>query len=564
MATPKTTEDPSNSNINSNPPVDENTGDSSAIDSGVKAQFKPVGTSGTQIFAGYFSEEYLQTLRGRRGAKVWDEIRRSESQVSMLLNAIMNPIKSATWEFEVAEGVPNGEQHKALVEYCAKDMIDWETHLHEALTNLIFGFSLFETIHNVVFNHPKFGTFNGLKALAFRSQKTIERWIVDTDSGDLETIVQWVQGDLSRDKSNYFNIPAQFCLLFSVQKEGDNYEGISLLRPMYGAWFRKNLYLKIMGIGIEKNAIGTPVGTIPAGKQDPEQLAKFKEVLESFTTHESAYMTIPSGWAVTILQNSFDPAKLKEAILMENTEMINSVVANFLALGTNGGGGAFALGSELSKFFLSGIQIYANIISGVWNRKLIPDLIKLNFGPQDAYPKLKASGINDESGKELAEVLMLLTKAQGIKPDLKLEEYLRKMYSLPKVDPTTTRELINVTERINGPDVTTDLQDPATDPNAQGKLATPPNGGAMKFAERRLLLAETYKKQWANNKGDVKQVMQDGLKVMYDDLKNQIRRQFKNATPSQRKSIGLGLKPKTQDYVKQLREALAKIANQAL
>lgn len=544
-----------------NPVAPETGGDSNSFESGVKTQLKPLGVSGTELFAGYFNEEYLQQLRGRKGAKQWDEIRRSESQVAMLMNAVMNPIKSATWEFEAAENVADAEKHRDLIKYCAFDMIDWEAHLHEALTLIPFGFAMFEKIDTVIFGHPQFGTFNGIKALAFRSQKTIERWIVDPSTGNLSKVIQWVQGDLVSDKSNLLEMDAKFLLVMTNNKEGDNYEGISALRPMFGAWFRKNLYLKIAAIGMEKSAIGIPIGTIPTGKQTKEQLDSFKEVLSNFAAHESAYLLKPQGWEVAIEKNDFDASAVKEMILLENTEMINSLVANFLALGMNGGGGAFALGNSLAEFFLSGIQTYADIIAGVWNRQLIPNQVRLNYGPQPAYPKLKVSGISDKAGKELAEILALLSKSQAVKPDMKLEEFLRTRYSLPKVDPTTTRELINVTEKITGPSVATDLQDPAADPNATGTI-TPPT--PTQLSEKRIQLAETWKQQWKSSKDELKQVMQDGLMEVYQSYKDQVSRLYKQSTAANRGSIGLKLQPKTSNYVKALREALAEIANTAL
>ena len=103
---------------------EEKTNDSSAFDAGARSQFKALGSSGTDLYSGYFKEEYLQELRGRKGAKLFDEIRRSEAQVSMLLNAIMNPIKAGVWEFEAADPneVPNAEMHKEIIEFMAKDL----------------------------------------------------------------------------------------------------------------------------------------------------------------------------------------------------------------------------------------------------------------------------------------------------------------------------------------------------------------------------------------------------------------------------------------------------------
>jgi hypothetical protein len=520
----------------------ENKTDSTVFESGVKIQTQPLGKSGTEINAGYFSEEYLQTLRGRKGAKIFDEMRRSETQVSMLLNAVMNPIKAASWEFEAAQ-VPNGEVHKALIEAIAKEGIDWETHLHEALTFLIHGYSLFEVVHSVVFNHPKFGTFNGLKGLAFRSQKTIEKWNVNRDTGGLESVEQWVQGDLSLGKQSWLTMDAAFLLVLSLQKEGDNYEGISALRPMYGPWFRKNLYLKLAAIGLEKSAIGTPIGTIPAGKNKSDEVENFKNVLSNFAAHESAYITKPEGWTIEVIKSEFDASAVKEMILLENTEMVNSLVANFLALGMNGGGGAYALGSDLSDFFLTGIQNYANIISGVWNRKLVPELIKMNFGPQEAYPKLKATGINDKAGKELADIIKIFIDSQAIKADMKLEEFLRKQYQLPKADEATARE---------------------------PKPAAPSFGASKQFAENKKLsenikLAESYKSKWKQDKNAVKEIMQSGLANILDKYKKQIRSAWDKTGPAGRRNIALKLEPKGQnEYAAELREALAGVANDAL
>lgn len=606
------------------PVLPQKTNDSEAFSSGARLQLKPLGSSGTELFAGYFTEEYLQNLRGRLGARVYDEIRRSESQVSMLLNAVMNPIKAGTWEFEAAADVEGGERHKELVEYCAKDMVDWETHLHEALTMLVFGYSVFEIIHNVVFSHPKFGTFNGLKGLAFRSQKTIERWNVSNDTGELVSIDQWVQGDMVPGRAQMPRMLADFLLIFTLQKEGDNYEGISALRPMYGPWFRKNLYLKIAAIGIEKNAIGTPIGTIPANQKDSTQLQEFKDVLSNFTAHESSFITVPEGWKVDVIKNDFDASKVKEMILLENTEMINSLVANFLALGTNGGGGAYALGSDLSDFFLSGIQTYANIIAGVWNRKLIPNLVKLNFGPQLAYPKLKVSGINDKAGKELAEIIGSLTANQAIKSDMKLEEFLRKVYKLPVPDLASTRQPANGTPAAPATPVNPNLpsQEAGQDIDVQklslngaqvasllsvvqrvavgilpretgieaiqaafnmspeqaakimgsvgqGFVVSPEAQAAAQslqaqLAEGRLRLAESWNSQWKENKAGLKKEMQSGLRSILDDLKKQIASGYKSSSAANRLNVALQVEPKTAGYQKQLREELARIANEAL
>lgn len=558
-------------------PQEKSSTDVSNFAGGYRPNLRPIGGSGTELQGGYFSEEYLQKLRGRRGAKLFDEMRRSEAQVSMLINAVMNPIKSAAWEVQPApenSGIPleTAKLHAEYIEECRTKQIDWEAHLHEALTLLTFGYSLFEVVHQVIFNHPKFGTVNGLKGLAFRSQKTIERWIVSDDTGDLESVEQWLQADYVSEGSAKRTMDAQHLLVMTLNKEGDNYEGIAALRPMYGPYFRKNLYLKILAMGIEQNAKGTVVGTSPAGlDEDDEQIANFKTILQNYVAHESAYILKPAGWEVTVESHDFDPEKLKNVIVFENTEMINSLCANFLALGMNGGGGAFALGTDLSDFMLNGIKCIANIPRGVWNRKLIPDLIKLNFGEQVAYPTLEVSNIDDKAGKELADIVNTFVTSGVIKADDKLDESMRKRYGLPAADPATARDkpapAFGAAPGEDDPNDPTNEDDPKNKDKKKppGEDKPDPEVDPKLLSEQRIQLAEAGKKYWDKSKAELKELMQSNCKTLLENYNSDLKKDWAGATAATKPSLALKLKPKgLSAYKVALREALAEIANAGL
>lgn len=525
--------------------------ESSAFQTGIKIQKDPAGNSGTQIFGGYFAEEYLNELRGRRGAKQWDEMRRSEAQISMLMNAIMNPIKAANWSFEAFDqDDAQSVLQKELVETCITKMIDFDTFKHEALTTIPFGFSLLEVVHSVEFNHPKFGTFNGLKALAFRSQKTIENWMLEQKTGRLLGVNQFTYSDIG---GNQF-IPGEFLLVFTHAKEGDNYEGISALRPMYGAYIRKNLYLKLAAIGLERSAIGTPVGTIPKGKEKSSEVQEFQKILQNFTSHEASYIMKPEGWGVEIIKIEFDASKIKELLSFENTEFANAVVGNFLALGMNGAGGAYALGSNLGDFFTSGIQAYADLICSVVNRDLIPNLVKLNYGDQDGYPKMKCTGISDKAGKELAEVIKFLADARAIDPDQPLKEYLRQIYKLPKPDPSTAVILPAI---------------PAGGSQNVPKGGEPtinPTTGQVQMSEKRIVLADPkYVKMFDQNKEDLKTLMQEQLPVLYNNLKYALRKRYASLNGSSKILAAKGLDtPGVNDYKRLIKDQLALTAAASL
>jgi hypothetical protein len=211
----------------------------------------------------------------------------------------------------------------------------------------------------------------------------------------------------------------------SHDRGGSNYEGISALRPCYGNWWRKNNFNKINAIGIEKFAVPTPIATIPQGRQASTQYTKLITALEKYTTHQSNYLIKPEGFDIDLKTNTYDPSKVEISIENEDKRMVKAFLANFLELGMSGSG-AYALSNDLSDFFLTGLEFMAEEIADQINKNLIPQLIKMNFGPRDKYPTLKFSGISDKAGKELADILSVLTNAQILTPDDNLEKHLRK------------------------------------------------------------------------------------------------------------------------------------------
>ena len=510
---------------------DESVGHS-AEGSTLTKQFEPQGSSGTEITGGVYSEEYLSTLQGMDAAKVWDTMRRSETQVAMLLNAVFNPIKAANWDVESADASnPEYEKHAAFIKKAFFKKLDWSQFTHEALTFVIFGHSVFEEVHVVELSDVEFGQAVFLKALGFRSPKTILEWNLEKKTGRLIQIRQQSTGDVADNAV----IPGEFLTVFTLNKEGDNYEGISALRPMYGAYNRKKLYLKLLAIGLEKYAVGVPIGTIPKDKVNvKKEVEDFKKVLQSYASHEKAYLTKPEGWEIEVQRNEFAAEKVVEVIKLENQEMVNVLVANFLSLGTGGNGGAYSLGTDLSAFFLGCIQAFADNICLGLQRKTIKKLIDINFGPQAEYPKMKCTGINDKAGKEFADVVKALVDARVIAPDETLEEFLRKQFKLPAKDKATAVVL------------------PAMPAQSQ------------KFSET-FKFADTYKRDWNENKSALKTEMQSSLEQIWEAWKKRIESKFNNTSEAQRLTLPKQVvTPGVAAYKKTLRTQLAQVALDSL
>lgn len=391
---------------------------------------RALGKTGSENYSGYAAEEYLYTMRGKERADKFDQMRRSDPQIKMCLSAVKDPIKSAAWSVQPGDDSPEAKLDAELIEHILlKDMgKPFPKFLSEALTFIEFGHSVFEVTHKTVLDHPKFGSYVGIKSLGFRSQRTIDRWNLDKETGELASVSQQANGDAGA----MVDIPIEFLLVFTLQQEGSNYEGISAIRPCYGNWFRKDNYLKLNAIGIEKFAVPTPIVKIPEGKGEGESYDRLVAALAAYTSHESNYLIVPAGWEVELNNNPYDPQKVEVSIDNEDKRMVKAFMANFLELGMNGFGSQ-SLSFDLSDFFLNSLDQIAQIFSSEINQVLIPKLVQLNRGTRATYPKLVHAGISDRAGEELATVLKGLREGDYITPDDQLEVSLRKRLGLPEM-----------------------------------------------------------------------------------------------------------------------------------
>lgn len=392
-------------------------------------QTQASGSSGIKIFAGYFAEEYLlNELHGTEAADMYDRMRRSDAKVKMCLNAVKTPIIASPWGTEPASADnPDHKLHAEFIDHVLFKDMDKPFSKTELLSLVDFGHCVMEVTHKPVFGHPKFGDYVGVSALGWRSPRSILYWRLNPKNGNLDHIRQLITGDLQR----FVDIPGDFLLVSSIEKEGDLYEGVSLLRACYGAWKRKNLYLRLMAVGNERNAVPTPTAEIPDGKQNSKEYENLIANLTNYTSHQNAYMTWPSGWKIDFMKSNFDPEKLSKSIDFENTEIVSAFMANFLLLGSTQSGSR-AVSMDQSEFFLGSLQYIADECVSAINHKLIPQLIRMKYGPQESYPKMKVTGISDKAGKELADALKALAEGQIVQPDDMLETHVRRRYQLPE------------------------------------------------------------------------------------------------------------------------------------
>lgn len=389
------------------------------------------GRSGTTIFSGIItSEEYNTNLTGVKGNKIYEIMRRSDATVRQALQIVKLPIQSTTWDIEAYRDKDGNVSDKAqfvadFVKNQLLEKINFDQAIKEALNCFDFGFALLEKVYEPVTYEGK--VMIGLKKLASRKQVSIIRWETpDKEAG----VTQQLSG-----KS--VGIPRNKFALFTYDLEGENWEGISLLRSIYKDWDIKDKLTLVNAMALEKHGMGVPtVRERDNETASPNDQAEAERVLSNYRANEAAYMKIPKTMTVEFLDMKGNTTKeIIPTLNYHDGRIMAGVLARFMELGGAAGSGAQSLSKDLSSVFMKAEETFAKQFAAVIYEDIIKQLCDLNFSDMEkvGYPKLAFGAIGDDDTVALANSLNQLGTTNFITPDADLEDNLRARLRLPEM-----------------------------------------------------------------------------------------------------------------------------------
>ena len=392
---------------------------------------KEVGSSGTVIFKGIISqEEYNAKLSSHLNAiKIYDTMRRSDATVRSTLQVCKLPILSSSWDIEEASDDKNDV---LIADFVRHELFERNLNFHDFLRE---GLTMFEFGHSVAEKTYELTDFEGsprigIKKIGFRKQRSILQW---EQRNGKPGITQQLVGDT-------VDIPIEKLIIFVNDKEGDNYEGISLLRYAYKHWDIKDKLDIINAIALEKLAVGVPVLKKPADA-DQEDLVKARDALRNFRANEEGYQEIPVGWELEMLDMKANSTKdVIPTIQYHDRQIQISVLAQFLSLGGSDASGSRAVSEDHSKLFLLSEEATAKNIQSTLQEQLIKQLVDLNFTDlPNGYPQITFSKIGDEDTTALADNVQKLMSSGAITYDPYVEDHIRKLLRLPDLPEETIK-----------------------------------------------------------------------------------------------------------------------------
>lgn len=426
-------------------------------------EFLELGVTGINRFGNDVAEEWLRDLSGKKGIKVYKEMRDNDPVIGAILFAIKSFCRSVTWRVEPAGGEPDQLDDAELIRSCMYDMSHtWQALISQILSEML---PMGRSYHEIVYKRrlgpdQKDGSKRskyadgkiGWRKLPVRSATTCEGWRWGPD-GSLQGMIQQAPPDY---KTSF--IPIEKALLFRTDEDLDNPEGRSVLRNAYSPWHYKVNIERFEAIGIEKDAVGIAVAWVPPKvaappANDPDRAAliqardTFRNLVKGLKRHTKDGILMPLSYDkdgqkvydLTLLQGASRQVgpNASETIQRHETRMMQSVLAEFMMLGVQKAGGSYALSQDKTDYFSMAVTGYLDEIAEVMSYHAIPRLMALNGRRSGDYPTIVHSEVKRVDPSKLATVIQALSGA-GMplfpSPDGSLENWILSELGMPEIN----------------------------------------------------------------------------------------------------------------------------------
>src|SRR3972149_4988887 len=395
---------------------------------------RELGTNDDIVSGFLYGQEYNAELKGTRRIKDFDKMRKGDARVRASLKVVKLPLLSANWNIQAASESRVDRQIAEFIEDVVfEDMTrTWQETLTNILLYLDYGVMPFELVYKFRLDGKV-----GLKKLAVRHPRTISKWeLKDGDNGIQQTTTKGV-----------FEIPMDKLAIFVNEKEGDDWEGNSILRSAWKHWLFKDRAENIEIVAMAKHGMGVPRGKTPTGAT-PEDEQKMDTLLQNMRANEKGFIRHPADWEVEMLdmkagtiKNPNDFIKRQEWAIMLN------VLAAFMQLGS-GSVGSWALFQGSNTFFLMALEYVAKHICETFDKYIIQKIVDFNFLDVEKYPKLTYDKLGEIDIDKLTTALQRALQTGVLTVDANLEEYVREALDLPEfsgetlVDPAMADDML--------------------------------------------------------------------------------------------------------------------------
>lgn len=429
----------------------------------VNRSFAEYGISGFSFSGDFVYSDFLPQLNWPQAGKVYEEMSKNDPTIGAILYMSKQLIKKAQWDVTPGGSNPRDLEAAEFLRSCMTDMEgSWNEFIGEALTMIIYGWSYHEVVYKLRAGKQKDKRLNskysdgkiGWRKIAGRSQRTCYGWEICQETGDILAMKQQAPPDYQMRI-----IPIDKAVHFKTENDFGNPYGRSLLRNAYRPWFFKKRIEEIEGVGIERDLAGLPVLIPPEDvniwDSDDKAMIQLKNASEalvkSIRRDQSEGVVYPHGWELKLLstgsQRQFDTNQILNRY---DQRIAITLLADIVMLGADKVG-SFALADVKKSLLCAALETLLDNVADTLNRQEVPRLMELNgFTDIVEYPKLTSDQVETPDLTELASILTAMNSIGMAVADPELEEFIRKVASMPCNSPAVLKIKQEIYERNLG------------------------------------------------------------------------------------------------------------------
>lgn len=383
--------------------------------------------SGLEINLQKIDEEYVSALQDL-GAKigVYQQMG-NEAKIQAQLRANILPILSSAR----AKVVGGTQEMRDLISqnilregdpryWCDTS---WNQRLLEKLTALHYGFALhgkswgvvdgYRVITSKTYLHPK--SLGG----------PLGAWEWSPDGSTLVAVHRaYSRPDGSREIDERIRIEDIDAAVW--WHTGENWEGVSLIRSMYGAWVKKDLASKIAMIALLNGGVGIPMATLGPndGKTDRDALTAIAKDSRG-GNKERQFIVLANGQKMEFLTTQGQIVDARPVIDAQNMDMASAGATDFMQAGqTSSGsraGGSVMMVAHMQQVNATLRWLQDNINHGSgYLRGDVEDLIYANFENVRECPHIDLSQVSPADQIDNLTLLGDLTQKGVVPRSLKI------------------------------------------------------------------------------------------------------------------------------------------------
>lgn len=369
---------------------------------------------------------------------------RNDTQIESLCNSITMPVMRLNFEID-----PNGARDE-VVDVISTDLglpiagapeggsaprsrrrFRHDEHLTHSLLALWYGHMFFEQVPDTDrFDLAKDGW--RLRKLAPRMPGSLSKIHIASDGGFAGVTQHGFmhpsgprRRGLSLVVDDVPQIPVDALAAYVWKREGANWRGRSMLRPLYGPWVLKDRALRVDALKNERFGMGIPVGRAPAGG-DP---AAYARLAQDARAAENGGLGLPQGADFGVEGVRGTLPDVLASIRYYDESMARSFMAMVVQLGQTQTGSR-ALGDTFSDFFQMMVEAVADWYVAITNEHVIEDIVDWNWSEDEPAPLLKWSYPGDQEPLAVEDLVNMVSKGI-ITVDAETEAFVRQRSNLP-------------------------------------------------------------------------------------------------------------------------------------